>query len=180
MNQEQLQEKGKEAFLLHQNIIDRELIRRKLFLENVSDLVKMHKTKLYKIQIGDKNAQWSSYLSQVELYYSRGEVEKWRNIFSNFVEKFAIDPLTFVDIPSSRLEEISRIAESKEKAEEYFHQARVLTPQFWKDFIAEVTGKPTSDEHDHKFSMFRICKDCGLKIHQDFGTIQNEQKNETV
>ena len=174
MNEKELEQKGKEAFTIHKNIVDRELLRRKLFIDNVSDLVKMHKMKLYKLQLGSEDAEWSSYLSQVELYYSRGEIEKWRRIFSVFVEGFNILPDTFVDIPSTRLEDIASFATDRDFVNECFDSARVLIPQHWKDFVSKNKGKPTSDSHKHNFSVFRICQGCGYKHKQDIGKMTDE------
>jgi len=161
---------SEEAFTRHQRIGDRELQRRQLLAENIMDLNEMFESQGYKAILGfDPPPRWSAYLAQIEVYYSRAEVERWRKIVQRLVKDFGYELRDFLDIPVSRLQDIVSIATDKEKAKDLFYRARSNTPQDWKDTLCEFTGKPTSDECIHKMSVWQICSKCGTKtcIHNE-------------
>ena len=154
-----------EAFTRHSKIVNRENTRRGLLLENVEDLVKMFDTQQYKVILGfDPEPHWSGYLAQVEVYYSRAEVERWRKIWRRLVQELKIKPEELILVPVTRLEDIARFVRSTNEAEEMLGAAKINTPQDWKDTLAKYNGQPTSLDCDHKGSkIFKICGKCGIK-----------------
>ena len=158
---EKLELNSEKAFERHQSIIRRELERRKLFLENISDLWEMFNTQEYKVILGLDDAQWAGYLGEVAIYYTRSQVERWRKIWQKLEKELEIKPETFIDIPETRLADISNLVSSKEEVEDWFSKARTAIPLDWKNHLAEYRGKPTSEECKHNFQGYEICKICG-------------------
>ena len=152
------------AFNRHQTIIGREIARRRLFAENVLDLSEMFENQEYKVILGfDPPPQWSGYLSQVEVYYSRGQVERWRKIVKKLIKDFGFIIDEIVDIPEGRLEDITKISETKDEANELIVIAKTALPRDWKITINKRIGKPNPDDCEHKPEHFAICKRCGNK-----------------
>ena len=153
-----------EAFDIHSSIIEREKVRRELMISNVVDLVSLFDKQAFRAILGDENGSWSAYLSQLEVWYSRGTVEKWRKIYSRLTKELQIEPFSYIDIPESRLEDIVKIVKDKDDANDLFSKAKLLIPGDWKSEIFERRGKPTQDECNHEEEeIMAICKKCGFK-----------------
>src|SRR3990172_7733273 len=132
----------REAFERHERIMEREKARRGLLMQNIEDLVQMFETQQYKAILGfDPPPTWAGYLGQVEVFYTRAEVERWRVIYTVLVQRFGIPLELFFDIAVTRLHEISRISTSKENAEEWIEKARVLTASDWREATRDALGK---------------------------------------
>ena len=151
MNQEEIQ--GQNYFNLKQRIIEREKDRRTLFIENLPDLSLMFDSNLYKTEFED----WAGFLGEIEIFYSRNEVDTWRRIYDRFKE-LEISPEDYVDVPISRLDQIRQFAEDKEIAIDLLDKAKVLTSRDWKDEIAEKQGRPVSANCSHDYKLYEICK----------------------
>ena len=57
-------------------------------------------------------------------------------------------------------------------------QAESLLSLDWRNVLAEIQGKPTSYECEHKNEIFQICSRCGLKHRIEAG--ENEQRDKKV
>jgi hypothetical protein len=154
---------GERAFSKHQNIKDREQERRKLLAQNMIALVEMFETQEYRAVMGDDEASWSAYLSEIEVFYARGKVEKWRKIYKVLVEGCGIDLSELQILPESRLESLSKILTPEMDLKEWLNKAEILAPQDWKDEVAPFIGKPDSEHCQHNLETFEICSVCGLK-----------------
>ncbi|HOE15458.1 MAG TPA: hypothetical protein PLH82_02125 [Candidatus Paceibacterota bacterium] len=152
-----------EAFNRHQRIAEREKIRRELLIENMRDLLQQFGTQGYKVILGDEDSEWTAYLSEVEVFYPRTRIDRWRKILSVLVNSYHIEPLSFIDIPEIRLEAVSKLSKNKDEALEWLSRARTAVPLDWRNHIAEHYGKPTSEECQHDFQRFEICRICGKK-----------------
>ncbi len=152
-----------EAFERHQKIVERERMRREFLVENMRDIVSIFKTQQYKAILGDESAPWSGYLAEVEVYYPRNKVEKWRRIIEMFDSIGASLELS-MGIPESRLDDLTQISISnKDSFIDWLSQAKTALPLDWKNFIAESKGKPTSENCQHSFKKLEVCSICGVK-----------------
>ena len=69
---------AEKAFKIHQDIIEREKQRRKLFGLNAIDLVQMFDKNFYKSILGEGvEAKWAGYLADIEIYYSRSKIGRF-------------------------------------------------------------------------------------------------------
>jgi hypothetical protein len=175
---------GERAFARHQKIADRELERRALFLENVRDLVEMFESEDFKAILGfDPPPTWAGYLGQIEVFYSRAQVERWRKVWT-FCKTNNIDLLDVVEAPESRIEDISRIKGlNREEYAELITKAKLLTSRDWKDTIAPFLGKVTTDECMHPHPKVYIeCTTCGNRTKQevDMEQLKNAGKDEAL
>jgi len=162
------QEKAEQGFELNESIKKRELARRKLFGLNVIDLVRMYDDDLYQSVLGKGvEPKWSAYLSQIEVYYSRWQVERWRRFYNLYIKKLGLEIDSFIDIPESRLQALLPLVKTVEEAEEWFGKARILTAQDFSIEVREAKGLPLPDDCKHQHEVYRICKRCGDKIKQD-------------
>ena len=158
------QNKAQIAFEIDKSIKDNELTRRKLFIKNILSLVQMYDEKLYQYLQGEGvKPNWAGYLGDVEKYYTRSKIERWRKIINKLIKGFGIDINLIIEVPETRLEAISKIAKTKEEAENLIMDAKMLTSRDFKNLILTKRGKPTTDECVHKFVEYEICKRCGLK-----------------
>lgn len=162
---------GAKAFELHQKISNQEQMRRALFLSNVQAIEELYDTQGYKAILGyDPTPTWEAYLSQTEVFYSRAQIERWRKIYQKLVKEYGIDLIDYLEVPETRMEDISRLSLNKLDADELLHKAKVLTPQGWKDEISVRTGKANSLDCPHsKTKVYIQCVKCGVKHEQDIG-----------
>lgn len=154
------------SFKLNEDIKERELTRRKLFLDNVIDLVKMHDENLFPAILGKGiDPSWSGFLSQIEVLYSRTKVERWRKIWKRFVVELKVDPKDFFSVPETRLEDIAKFV-GDEDIDEWIEKAKQLIPSDWKHELKDLRGLPSKESCEHSHEVYRICKHCGDKIKQ--------------
>lgn len=151
------------AFAVHVRITDREVARRALLVDNIKDLVWMFETQSYKAILGfDPPPQWTGYLGMVEIYYSRAEVERWRKIWLRLVVDLGLDLVPIISVPTTRLEDIARVATGTQHTLDLIAQAKELGSLEWRNVIAELQGKPTSYDCKHNMKLEQICKSCGV------------------
>jgi len=156
--------KAQKAFELDKSIKEDELKRRMLFISNIQKLIQMYNEDLYKFILGEGvEPKWSAYLADIEKFYSRTKVERWRRIVNRLLKEFEIDVNSIIYIPETRLEEIVRVSKTKEEAEALIMQAKVLTTLDFKNLLREKRGKPTTDECQHNLVTYDICSKCGFK-----------------
>lgn len=152
------------AFDVHKMICEIELQRRELLAKNIRLLTEMFDKQYYKAILGEPpTPRWAGYLGMIEIYYSRGEVERWRKIYHVFVEDFQMKFETFIEIPVSRLEQIAQFAKNKEDAEKLISLAAHNNPQEWRDTLLIHEGKPDHYDCEHTNKIFQECTKCGNK-----------------
>lgn len=156
---------GQVAYEKHQEIISNEKIRRKLLADNMISLIDMFNTQGYKVILGEENGEWKSYLADLEIFYPRYKIEKWRKIHKVLVKECGIDISEVEELPESRLEFLSRILRPEmSDISVWIEKAKVLTNQDWKDEIAPFLGKVDSNQCKHeKTEVIEVCKICGFK-----------------
>lgn len=189
MEQQEKEKNAEKAFKIHQDIIEREKQRRKLFGLNVLDLVIMYGKDFYKLILGEgAEAKWNGYLSDIEIYYSRSKIERWRRIIEKLIQQFGLEIDTFIDIPETRLEGVVDIIKAREKdkkeviledVEKLLHMAREMISLDWNNIVKKERGKITTEECEHKkMDVYRICKVCGFRIKQNIGTGKIDESND--
>lgn len=157
------EETGKIAFDLNERVKNTEETRRFLLQKNIIDLDLIEEGQLYKDILGDPEATWKAYLSQLEVFYTRAEVLKHLKAYRKLTKMFSIDQNKYFDLPSSRIVELLPIV-TAENAQEWFDRARTLVPQDWKIEIRKAKGLITSDQdHAHTWHDYKECAICGLK-----------------
>jgi hypothetical protein len=153
---------GENAFSYDMKIKANEQKRRELAAENAMLLSTMKKHNLYKAILGDENAEWSGYLGQIEVMYSRNDVYNMIRIYDKFTNELNIKYESICDIPKSRLLDIISIVDASNVVE-WCDKARVLINQDWAFEVRNAKGLKTEDTCTHTFCSYEVCKDCGLK-----------------
>lgn len=157
------EQKGEAAFKYHTEIVANETERRKLLSRNAELLTDMIGLGLYKIFLGDETAQPAAYLSQLEVFYSRLQLNRLRAIQRHFKERLGIDPVTIFDIPESRLSDLL-VVTTPENVEELLGLARTMLPRDWAAHIRGLKNLPTPEScPGHKYVEYEICAICGEK-----------------
>lgn len=169
------QEEGIQAFELHQLIVENERQRRILLGKNIANLKLMKDSLLFKVILGDNEAEWSAYLGQVETFYSRNEVYNLIRIYNKFVVELGCDFSNICDIPISRLSELVLVVD-KHNLEDLLANARVLTSQDFRNSIRGIKGLATIDDgHPHLFVDYKICSVCGERHKKENHYEENKQ-----
>ena len=158
------QRRGEDAFNEHQRLVILEKDRRCFLLNIAAILFNMKERQWYKDILGDEDAKWSAYLSQVELMFSRHHVKYLIGIYHYFILQREISIDEVANYPFSRLTDIIKFANSDEKVDMMLEVALVATPQDWRDTVKEVQGKTTSEDCEHLFADIKICEHCGKKV----------------
>jgi hypothetical protein len=153
---------GELAFQYHTKIQENELKRRELLAENAKLLSKM-KGGLYKSILGDEKAEWSGYLGQIEVMYSRNDVYNMIRIYDKFCKDLGVNYKEIADIPKSRLLELIPVISSLGQLQEWIDKARVLSNSDFRDEVRVAKGLVSMDSCQHKFKEYEICSQCGLK-----------------
>ena len=154
---------GEKAFNIHSQISGNETQRRILLSKNISLLKAIKKDNLFKVILGDQDAEFTAYLGQVETMYSRNEVYNYIRIHDKFVDDLKMSFIDICDIPLSRLIELIPVVEEG-NVSNLLEQARVLTSQDFRDVVRQIKGLPISDDgHQHKMVQYEICAECGVK-----------------
>jgi len=156
---------GEEAFVMHKLISENELKRRKLLLENINLLERMRDGLFYTAVLGDEEAEWVAYLGQIEVFYTRSLIIRLLRVKRNFLDKFGFDIDTVLQIPHTRLEQISSLQLTNRKdAEEVLELAKTMLNRDWNQEVKSRLGKITMEDCEtHEFKTFQICKNCSLK-----------------
>lgn len=155
------EENGKIAHNLHTFITENEIKRRNLLAKNAELITEMIDTGAYKLVLGDEKAPVTAYLAQLEVYYSRSEVSRFRAIVKTF--KALGVGLDVFDIPDSRLTDIAKFA-TKENIEEFLMNARTFTSTDWNSYVRLQKGLPVEEDCvEHDFETIHVCKKCTKK-----------------
>lgn len=164
MNYEQ--QIGEEAFALHQEILEMEKASRAVTLKIMEALIQMQESKGFKAVLGDQEAEWSAYLADVGVFYSRSRVRRWKRIF-DLCNLFDLNKEMIFMTPESRLEQVAlltpKILNTEKKVKEALSYAAILLPRDWKNELAKYRGLPTPDDCKHSFKEYEVCTDCGEK-----------------
>lgn len=157
------EERGKQAFTIHQEIVKNEEKRRSLIGENAKLLSVIYDNGLYRELLGDENASWSGYLGDLQIFYSRSRIFNLVSIYKKFTDKLNISAEQWVQIPTSRLVDMLPFV-TLENCEDWFAKALTFTSRDWLIESRRARGLITSeDEHTHQMVGYNICKVCGLK-----------------
>ncbi len=157
------EKRGKEAFGLHKLITEAEGVRRNLYGKIMYGLAEMYEKGLYKEFLGDENAEWAGYLSEVEIFFSRNQVKDFIRIYNKFTRELKFEPTSYIDLPKARLIDILPIVDTNNLGE-WLSKASVLTSRDWKIEVRQAKGLLTEEE-EHKCEMvdYEICTICGKK-----------------
>jgi argininosuccinate lyase len=125
----------------------------------------MYDENLYPAILGEgKDQKWSGYLGQIEVFYTRSQVERWRKIITKLVGEFKMNPDRLLEAPETRLANIADVAKTPEEAEVMFKQALVVPARDWKLIMCEKQGKESLEDCGHSdFKTYKICARCGFK-----------------
>lgn len=158
--------RNEEAFNLYQQIKTNEKERRKLFILNVVSLAEIYNKKLYKEILGDEmEAKWSGLLADLEIYYTRSKIERWRRIITKLVGELKVNPEELIEIPETRLENIVNIYDKQEqRIDELLELAKNMIPIDWRNLVRIAQGKVSTDDCEHEFQEYKICKKCGFRV----------------
>lgn len=160
MNDEQ---RGKIAFEIHTRIKDRENQRRLLLAENAKDLNTMLVQKYYKDILGAEDGEWAGYLSDIQVFYTRNQVDVMTRIYKKLSVKLNIPQEVWIEVPLGRLVDILPIV-TTENYVKWFSKALVLTTRDWNIELRTAKGLTNEeDEHEHKFIQYETCSTCGKK-----------------
>ncbi len=157
------QNQAEVAFTFHKKIMANEKKRRELFAENASILTLVFDKEYFKTILGDEEASWAAYLGEIEVFYTRNEVDTIIRIHKKFVKELHILAPEFSDIPHSRLLDMIPFVLTSTYLE-WFAKARVLTGRDWLIEIRKEKGLLTEEEeHEHSMEIYEICSKCGKK-----------------
>lgn len=159
--------RGAKAFEKHQRALEIEKQRRQLAFPLAETFYHMYENQWYKDVLGDEKATWSAYLSQVEVMFSRHRVKYMIEVYRYFILERKFDPEELSSYPMARLIDIVKCIESDDQADELLAVAGTALPQDWRDTLAEVTGKVTSENCEHTFTELKICETCGKRVRHD-------------
>lgn len=152
------------AFSTHRQIEANEKLRRQLLVDNASLLVDMLDKDYYKDILGDETAPWSGYLGQIEIYYSRYQIDSYVRVYKKLVGKLGIPAKAWMDIPITRLTDCLKLIDAT-NYEDWFSNALVLTSKDWTIKVRDAKGLVTEETegHEHNMEQYEICTQCGLK-----------------
>lgn len=167
------EERGKQAFTIHEKIVANEEKRRELMADNAHLLSQIYEGKLYQELLGDKDAPWAGYLGSIEIYYSRSRINYLIRIYRRYSEELGIDKSIWIQAPITRLMDILHVV-TQDNYEEWISKALVLTTRDWNIEVRKAKGLVTEeDDHQHDMETYDQCKVCGRKEkhhHDDSGT----------
>lgn len=162
-NQEQ---EAEEAQKIHTQLKDNESVRRNLLAINASLLAKIKEKNLYKIILGDSEAEWAGYLSLPEIYYTRNESYNLIRLYEKFEVKHEMPLYKIFEmgIPTSRLVDMLPVdfVDTEDMLNILYHAKNDL-PRDWQIIIRERKGLKTAENCEHKFNNYEICCMCGEK-----------------
>lgn len=156
--------KAEAAFKQHEAIKQNEKIRRALLAQNAEILSSLFTSGDYKSIVGDPDAEWSAYLAQVDVYYSRNEVDSYIKVYTKLTKELGIPKEVWIDIPITRLTDCLRLITAS-NWEDWFATALTLTTRDWTLHVRESKGLTTEETvgHVHDNKLYEICKQCGKK-----------------
>lgn len=154
---------GIEAFRLHSEVGENEMLRRKLMFRNMELIHELHRTKGYKVILGDDEAPWSAYLGQHEVFYSASKIYTLDKIYGKFISELGLSMDQIVSIPTSKLSNLINVVNG-DNVLEWLNKAKELTTQDFEDELRVATGKVSYLECPHKNTvLYSICQSCGFR-----------------
>lgn len=160
MNQE---ERGKRAFELDQRIKQNENNRRISFAENAELLYEMFKEGYYKEVLGTDDGEWAGYLSDLEVFYTRNQVDNLLRVYKKLSLDLNIPKEAWVEVPLQRLAD-SLLLFNSENYMDWFTKALTLTTEDWNIELRTAKGKTLPDDgHRHKYVPYEACSQCGKR-----------------
>jgi len=158
------EKRGEIAWKLDQTIKENEEQRRFLLVENARLLSEIYDNQYYKDLLGFEDAEWGGYLGDIEVYYSRNQINTYIKVYKKLVRELAILSSTWDSLPITRLADCSSLL-TAENAEEWFAKISVLTSKDWQIELRKARGQLTEDDdHTHDMVEYDVCRKCGLKI----------------
>lgn len=154
---------GEAAFDLHEMIRKNEKNRRILLAQNAALLSEMLEKKLYKVYLGDAEAEWGAYLGELEIFYSRNEINTYIRLYKKLTQELEVPADIWVEVPITRISDAIPVL-TKENYSQWLAAAVSLTSRDWRIELARAKGKPSEDDgHHHHDSIHKICSICGRK-----------------
>ena len=150
---------GEMFFKLNESVKDKERTRRALMIENIKDICNIFNNKLYKVEF----EEWTGFLGQIEIFYSRTEINRFIKIKKRLIDEFGFDAYKIFDIPVTRLENIAVYSKDKEQAQELLGKANVLTSRDWRNEMNKLRRRPQMEDCKHQCVGYEICNFCGFK-----------------
>lgn len=159
------EKRGKLAFDLYEKVKKNERVRRLLLAENAQFLSEILENKYYKEILGDEEGEWAGFLADIELYYTRNQVNTYARLYKRLTSELGISPEIWVDVPVTRLSDCLPILTTKNYGD-WFASALSLTAQDWnKELYKHKHGHELEDEEKHTHDMvnYDICRVCGIR-----------------
>jgi hypothetical protein len=158
------EEKGAVAFDLQRRIISNERARRHILAENAQLLTELKDKGLYKVLMDKDNGTWAGFLADPEILYSRNEIHSMVKLYNTYTKKLGLKPEDYFDLPHSRLLDIVPVV-TLETWEDWYSKIQTLTARDWRMEVREAKGLITeeTEDHEHNYQDYKICKDCGAK-----------------
>ncbi len=157
-----MENKGTEAWNLHNKIKQNEMNRRLLMLDSMEALHTLHSKKLYRAVLGDEDAPWTAYLGQHDTYYSASQVYTLDKIYQKFIVELKVNPKNILEIPTTKLSNLVPIV-TMDNVVEWLTKAETLTNFDFQDEIRKSKGKKSYLDCTHQFTPYQICSSCGFR-----------------
>lgn len=154
--------RGKKAWELNEEIKNNEEQRRVLLARNAVLLSEILDKKYYKELLGFEDAEWSGYLADLDIYYTRNQINTYVRIHNKLTRELKIDPEDWIRIPVTRLGECLPFI-TRENYEEWFSKASMCISSDWRIELDRAKGKEIEDDHKHDMVNYEICRICGEK-----------------
>lgn len=163
--------RGEDAWKIYEAVKANERQRKLLLAQNAALLNEIWDKKYYKEILGDEEGEWAGFLADIEIYYSRNEVNTLAHLYRRLTKELAISPEIWIDIPITRLSDVLTLLTASNYAD-WFASAITLTPSDWKKELYKFKhGHEMDDEtkHVHDQVPYNICRICGnkKKIHAE-------------
>lgn len=150
-------------------------MRRKLLATNAAALAQMHEEGLYREMLGDPDGQWAGYLGEINIFYTRNQVDSFIKVYRKFTKELKIPAEAWVEVPITRLVDVLPIV-TKDNWEELLVKGKTLTTRDWTIETRQLKGLLTEEEHDkHDDNFYRICKQCGRKQLVDSNHVHDKE-----
>lgn len=163
MQQNNMENQPNKAFELHKIIVENVRAIREKNLENYLLLDSIQEEELYKTILGDEDSEFVAYLADVDIFYTRAKVERWKLIRKKLMKEMELDYTLLLNVPEFRLEEIARYGKDKQTVLELLEQAKTLLSFDWANVVLALRGKQTMEECSHKFKEYEICSTCSFR-----------------
>ena len=156
--------RGKKAWEIDERIKNNEKARRMLLAKNAELLDTIYEEKLYKELLGFEDGEWAGYLADLEIFYTRNQINTYRRLYRKLTLELDIAPEVWVDVPITRLSDCLPVL-TKSNYGDWFTSALSLTSRDWNIELRKFKGLDTEEDeiHTHDNQIFEICRTCGKK-----------------